>query len=81
MSDRAVTGIAVAITALWVVLNLLDALLGKAYDTPVMVHTIMGIVAGALFGEKVRRNKAPQRTLQQLGLFRDEEKGDGSNGR
>lgn len=75
LGDRAVTGIAIAVTAVWVALNLWDAV-STMYDTPVMVHTIMGLVAGSAFGERIRRSKAPRKTLEQLGLLDDKEEAD-----
>ena len=56
LSDKAVTFIAVAVTLTWVALSVVDAL-SSSYSTPTEVHAIMGLVAGALFGETAVRRR------------------------
>lgn len=60
LSDRAVTFVAVVITTVWAILSVLDAAVG-AYQTPAAVHGIMGLVAGALFGERAVRHYTGKR--------------------
>lgn len=57
LSDRAVTFIAIAVTVTWVALSIFDAT-SAAYSTPTEVHAIMGLVAGALFGETAVRRRS-----------------------
>jgi hypothetical protein len=57
LSDRAVTFIACAVTVAWIGLSFIDAA-SKSYSTPTEVHAIMGLVAGALFGERAVRRQA-----------------------
>lgn len=56
LSDKAVTFIAVAVTLTWVALSVIDAA-SSHYSTPTEVHAIMGLVAGALFGETAVRRR------------------------
>jgi hypothetical protein len=51
LSDRSVSGIAFVITGTWALLALFDAA-SASYQVPNSVHGIMGLVAGALFGER-----------------------------
>lgn len=60
LSDRAVSAIAIAITSTWVFLQILDPILA-GYSTPAAVHGIMGLVAGALFGERSVRKAIKKR--------------------
>lgn len=57
LSDRAVTAIALTITGVWGLLALWDAV-NPAYAVPNSIHGIMGLVAGALFGERAVRRRS-----------------------
>lgn len=57
LSDRAVTFIAVSVTLTWIALSVMDAA-SSNYSTPTEVHAIMGLVAGALFGETAVRRRS-----------------------
>lgn len=57
LSDKAVSTIALLITITWVALSIADAV-SKSYSTPTEVHAIMGLVAGALFGETAVRRRS-----------------------